>query len=121
MGLFQILDNCGGLGAIINIVKSGLFPILQIGVPILLLIFGSIDLGKAVMSSDEKQIKEATSKLMKRAIAAVVFFLIPTLVTFIMNILASNSNGEVTGTANWADCWKNPLGNAGSGGSGENR
>lgn len=54
---------------IFRFVKFGIYPLLQIGIPIILIIMGSIDLGKAVLSSDDKEIKAATGKLVKRAIA----------------------------------------------------
>ena len=47
-----------------------------------------IDLGKAVVSNDEKAIKSATGSLVKRAIAAVVIFFIPTMVGAIFNIVS---------------------------------
>ena len=37
--------------------------IFKIVIPVLLIIFGMIDLGKAVVASDEKDIKTATSSL----------------------------------------------------------
>ena len=48
--------------SIIGILKTVL-KIMQIGIPVLLIIFGTIDLGKAVMAGDEKEIKAATSIL----------------------------------------------------------
>ena len=42
--------------SIIGILKTVL-KIMQIGIPVLLIIFGTIDLGKAVMAGDEKEIK----------------------------------------------------------------
>lgn len=101
MELFQILDNCGGLGPIVKVV-SGLFDILKIAVPIILLIMGAIDLAKAVLASDDKEIKAATSKLTKRAIAAAAVFFSVTIVDVIMGMV---------GDQKWKDCWK------GSGGS----
>ena len=70
---------------------------------------GSIDLGKAVMSSDDKEIKGATSKLIKRAIAAVAIFLIPFLVSLLMNLFGSAELPDNVNTDNqtWSDCWSN--------------
>lgn len=110
LDLVQLLDNCGGIGPVINLIKNGIIPIFQIGIPILLIVFGSIDLGKAVMSSDDKEIKGATSKLIKRVIMAVVVFFVPFIVTLVMNIVAENSAGEAEGSTNWADCWNDPMG-----------
>ena len=35
-----INDGCGGLRPIVAIIKNGVFPIVQIGIPILLIVFG---------------------------------------------------------------------------------
>ncbi len=108
LNLVQILaDACQGIGPIVHLIRDGVMPIVQIGIPILLIVYGSIDLGKAVMSSDDKEIKGATSKLIKRAIAAVVIFFIPFLVTLIMNVAANNSDNEAKNANNFANCWTN--------------
>lgn len=107
MDLLQILagDRCNGLLPVVRFVRKGIFPIIQIGVPIILIIMGAIDLGKAVLSSDDKEIKGATSKLIKRCIAAVAVFFVVTIVTLLMNLFTSADTG-VEGTASWAGCWE---------------
>lgn len=95
MDFFLLLDNCGGLGEVVKVVK-GLFDIIKIAVPIILLIMGAIDLAKAVLASDDKEIKAATSKLTKRAIAAVAVFFSVTIVDVVMGIV---------GDKKWKDCW----------------
>ncbi len=70
--------------------------ILQIGIPIALLIFGTIDLGKAVMAGDEKEIKGATNLLIKRVIAA--------LAVFLLFLVVSVVTGWVGGDE-WKTCW----------------
>ncbi len=80
---------------IIGLIKKILL-ILQIGIPIILLVFGTIDLGKAVMAGDEKEIKAATGALLKRAIAAVAVFLLVLLVSIV--------TGWVGGDE-WKACW----------------
>lgn len=90
------MDVCeGGLRDIVGIVKI-LLKVLQIGIPIVLLVFGTIDLGKAVMAGDEKEIKAATSLLLKRAVAAVAVYL--------LFIVISMVTGWVGGKE-WVDCW----------------
>ena len=61
--------------------------IFKIVIPILLIIFGMVDLGKAVISSDDKAISKSVSSLLKRFIAAVVIFFVPTIVYAIFNVL----------------------------------
>lgn len=88
---------------VIQFIKKGVFPIIQIGIPIILIVMGSIDLGKAVLSSDEKEIKGATGKLVKRAIAAVAVFFVTTVVSLLMGMFAKT---DVDGdTTSWKTCW----------------
>ena len=81
--------------SLIGIAKKILL-ILQIAIPIALLIFGTMDLGKAVMAGDEKEIKSATGILIKRVIAAVAVFLLILIVSVV--------TGWVGGDE-WKACW----------------
>ena len=83
--------------------------IFKIVIPLLLIILGMIDLGKAVVSNDDKEVKNATSKLAKRAVAGVVIFFIPTLVGFIFNIVGGFSDVKSTYDG-CKSCIVNPLG-----------
>ena len=105
--LFQIgaVDSCGGLLPIVKVIKKGVFPIVQLGIPILLILLGTIDLGKAVISSDEKEIKAAQSRLIKRFIYAALVFFVTTLVSVLMNIVATGG-AEDANTTKWEDCWR---------------
>ena len=94
-----------GLDPIVRIIKKGVFPIVQIGIPILLIVFGTIDLGKAVISSDEKEVKQAQSRLIKRCIYAAAIFFIVTLVTLVMSLVATGADNNSGDTAGWAECW----------------
>lgn len=107
MNLFQIMDDaCGGLLPVVKFVRKGVFPVIQIGIPILLILMGTIDLGKAVMSNDDKEIKGATGKLIKRAIAAVAVFFVTTLVSVVMGWLGNTDDADVEANGNsWKQCW----------------
>lgn len=96
---------CGDILPIIKIIKNGVIPIIQIGIPILLILMGSIDLGKAVISSDDKAIKESTSRLVKRCIAAIAIFFVVTIVTLLTNLITRNA-GDEYGAGDWSTCWK---------------
>ena len=101
--LFQIMDDsCGGLLPVVQFIRRGVFPVIQIGIPILLILMGTIDLGKAVMSNDDKEIKGATGKLIKRAIAAVAVFFVVTLVSVVFSWLGKTDIGDQNG---WVKCW----------------
>lgn len=107
MDLVQILKCPEGLDSIFKFIKFGVYPIIQIGIPILLIVMGSIDLGKAVLSSDDKEIKGATSKLIKRVIMAVAIFFVVTIVTLVMNLFANvDDSDELGNTTGWKACWE---------------
>lgn len=66
--------------------------VFKIAIPILLIVFGMIDLGKAVIASKEDAIQKATESLIKRLIAGVVIFFIPFLVGAVFNLIDSFSD-----------------------------
>ena len=117
MNIVQVLDttvnpedNCRGFGFIVRIIKNGLFPILQIGIPIILIVLGTLDLGKSVISSDDKAVKEAQSKLIKRCIYAILVFFIVTLVNLVFSMVGTIAGDDAPGLQSWSACWSNPDG-----------
>ena len=99
----MILDvSCNDLGFILRI-AGYIFNILQWVIPIILILFITIDFAKAMLANDEKKMKEATSKAVKRLIYAVILFLIPTLVKFTFRALDNNT--RISGTTNWIGCF----------------
>lgn len=102
--MIYFIDYCDDLGPVISILKA-VVGIFQFGIPILLIIFGMIDLGKAVIAGKEDEMKKAQGTLIKRVIYAVAVFLVVTLVVFVMNIVAGS--GVENGGQSWKDCWDN--------------
>lgn len=96
-------SDCGGLLPLVRVIRKGLFPLIQIIIPIGLIIYGTIDLGKAVIASDEKEVKAAQSRLIKRFIYAALIFFVVTLVSALMSIIATGGEGD---TNSWSDCWR---------------
>ena len=82
---------------IMNLVKK-ILRIVQIAVPIALIIFGTIDMAKAVIAGDEKKMKEAQKPFIKRIVSAIIVFLIPFIVNLVMNLVTTSNNA-------WRDCW----------------
>ena len=79
---------------------EGLFPqvisivvtVIKIGVPILLIILGMIDLGKSVMAQKEDEIKKSQSLFIKRLIAAILVFLVVFIVQIVVRFIAPDEN-----------------------------
>ena len=105
LDLFQIgaIDSCNGLLPLVKVIKKGLFPIVQLGIPILLIVLGTFELGKAVISSEEKEVKAAQSRLVKRFIYAALVFFVATIVSVLMSIVSQGGEGDTT---SWENCWR---------------
>jgi len=76
----------------------GLVNLVKVIIPILLVAFGMIDLAKAVIGNDEKVMKEAQNKFIKRIIYAVIIFFIVAIVQLIFGTLASASEKSSSGS-----------------------
>ena len=63
--------------------------VFKISVPILLIVLGTLDFGKAVLAQEESDMKKAQNKFIKRIIIAIVILLIPTLLKVILDIANS--------------------------------
>lgn len=97
--------DCDTLKPVINLVKSVL-GLIQFGIPIVLILMGTIDLGKAVMSSDDKEVKAAQGRLIKRCLYAVMIFFVAFLVNLIMGIVGeSGVSGNEKSAESWTACW----------------
>ncbi len=79
------------VGTVVNIMK--------IAIPIIIVLFAIIDLGKAVMAGEEKEIKEAQKMLIKRIIYGVVIFFVVTIVQAVFGLVSDNWAGESS------KCW----------------
>ena len=86
-----------------------IITLIKIGIPILLVIFGMLDLGKAVMAGKEDEMKKFQGALIKRVIYAVVVFLVITIVQLVMT-LVSEVDSDVDNQS-WYQCLY-PSGNA---------
>lgn len=93
------LYKCGNLA----FEFSGTFPylvhtaivIIKIVVPILLIIFGMLDLSKAVIAAKEDEIKKGQQTFIKRAIAAVIVFFVIQIVQLLVGFI-SNGDPDIT-------------------------
>lgn len=85
--------------------------ILKILIPIVIIVLGSIDLGKAVVSSDDKAIKSASSKLLKRVVLGIIIFFVPLIIKFIFSMISLVSEDMRNDYMNCIDCLTDPYNN----------
>ena len=94
--------TCGALGSdvaidtkIVDVVHVIILAI-QIFVPIVLVIYGMLDLAKAVMGQKEDEIKKGQQTFIKRIIAAAIVFFVITIVKMVLSFLAGGTeNGSI--------------------------
>ncbi len=86
------------------------FFILKIVIPMILIILGIIDFGKAVLSSDDKSIKDAAMTLAKRLIAGVIIFFIPTVINVVFSYISGFSEDMQADAMNCINCLTSPNG-----------
>ena len=93
--LFNILA-CGGKipDEIASLIQS-IVTLIQVGIPIILVIMGMLDLGKAVTSQKDDEIKKAQSLLIKRLIYGVLIFLVVAIVKFALGLVGDNAGAAI--------------------------
>ena len=101
-------EYCTQLAPVINLAK-GAVTLLQSGIPIALIIFGMIDLGKAVIAGKEDEMKKAQGTLIKRFLYAILIFFVVTLVSFAMQLVGGSFDEETDAnkSTSWIQCWDN--------------
>lgn len=94
-------------GGIVGVVHLAVMAI-QVVVPILLIIWGMLDFAKAIIGQDEDKIKAGQKTFIKRLVAAVVVFLIVTIVQLAIT-LAGSVGGEANNANNAWTCAKSLI------------
>lgn len=117
--MLQVLANvsCNGveIPEILPNVVHMVVTIIKIAVPIGLIIFGMMDLGKAVMASKEDEIKKAQQLFIKRIISAVLVFFVVAIVQLVFSVLSSadsktNPTFEGNNITSCMNCFLNGAG-----------
>lgn len=88
---FNNFCNEEGVHKTVKFLGYGLY-IVKIMVPILLIIFGSIDFGKAIVSSNQDAIQKTSKILIIRIIIGIVIFLLPTIINYVFKIAGNDEN-----------------------------
>ena len=105
MELMQILDFCAETKNIWILIGK-IVRIVLIVIPIIIVLLGTFDLGKAVMAVEDKEIKEAQKMFIKRLVYGVIIFFIPYLVAGVYSLFdgMSTEGGDTNEGTNL--CWK---------------
>lgn len=109
--MFSILADTVGCGNIKEIdamlpqTISTVISLIKVIIPVILIIFGMLDLGKAVAAQKEDEIKKGTKTFFARLVAAIVVFFVVSIVQLAFSLVG----GNVENDNNWKcfDCFVN--------------
>ena len=86
--------TCGNglitMDRIVPDIISLIVNLIKIGIPVLLIIFGMLDLGKAVMAQKEDEIKKSQQMFLKRLLSAALVFFVVVIVQVVFNLVAKS-------------------------------
>ena len=100
--------NCAGVEVPTQLtgIVSLVINIIKIGVPIILVVLGMIDMGKAVASQKEDEIKKGQKILLSRCIAAGITFFVVAIVQLLVGLV---TKGTAQATGETDDIWSNCI------------
>ena len=98
-------NNTAALWGLLGIVITAI----KIAIPIILIVFGMLDMGKAVTAGKDEEIKKSLKTFLFRAIAAVLVFFIPSIVGLIMQTVNASVDDD-NGYCGYSKCIKNVTG-----------
>jgi surface polysaccharide O-acyltransferase-like enzyme len=76
-------------------ITKTIINLIKIAIPVLLVIFGMLDLGKAVMAQKEDEIKKGQQTFLKRLLAAAIVFFVVFIVQFVIDIVARDEEENI--------------------------
>ena len=104
--MINYLDVCGtylggaGIPSNLAYIIYLIVRLIQVVVPILLIVWGMLDLGKAVMAQKEDEIKKGQQTFIKRLIAAAIVFFVVSIVTLLIGLVGGNDGQGIMGCVN---------------------
>ena len=92
--MYFLAEFCAETKDIWNLVGK-ILGVFKIVIPLLVIIYGMIDLGKAVVASDDNEIKKSAKHLLIRIIAGICVFFVPTVVGFAFTLANNTDDGKL--------------------------
>lgn len=109
VALAEEINVCSGQSLRAFQIIGYLIYVAKMVIPLLLIILGSIDLAKGVIATNEKPNKDSLMAFVRRLIIAVIVFLIPTVLDFLLSFV-DGVNNTMDKYSVCTTCLLNPLG-----------
>ncbi|MGM9849682.1 MAG: hypothetical protein ACI31V_02150 [Bacilli bacterium] len=98
--ILDVNEICSKINSDLATFIHNIIILIKIAVPIVLVLFGMLDLGKGVLASKEDEIKKGQSAFIKRLLAGVVVFFMISIVQLVISLIDKDSNGDFWTCAN---------------------
>lgn len=94
------ITSCGGgmltkIPTMLPKVISIIYTIIQIAVPVVLVIMGSLDLMKGITAGKDDEMKKGQQLFVKRLISAALIFVVFIIVKLLISVVADNSASNI--------------------------
>lgn len=93
-------EICSTIDPELSTFVHNIILLIKLAIPIILVLFGMLDLGKGVIASKEDEIKKGQNTFIKRLIAAAIVFFMVSVAQLVTNIIDRESSGEFWSCAN---------------------
>lgn len=88
----SISGFCSETATLLQFIGYGLL-VFKIAIPVVIIILGIVDFGKAVVAEKSDDVKTYAKRLLWRLIAGIIIFFVPNIVTWVFGLVAEyNSN-----------------------------
>lgn len=92
LGIFTNITDCESiLGAELTDVLKDIYRFIQIAVPILVTALSTLDIVRAVIAQEDKDMEAAKSKAIKRVIIGLAFFFVPIILDVLLDFAGISS------------------------------
>lgn len=100
----KVEDSCDGFSDYIDVklpdTVHKIILLIQIAVPVVLVIFGMLDLFKGITAQKEDEIKKGQQTFVKRLLAAALVFFVVLVVKLLIGFVAGDDKASITNCAN---------------------
>jgi len=98
--ILDVSEICSRIDPDLATFVHNIITLIKIAVPVVLVIFGMLDLAKGVMASKEDEIKKGQQTFIKRLLAGVIVFFMFSITQLVISLIDKESNGQFWECAN---------------------
>ena len=90
--ILDVSEICSKMDPDLATFVHNIITLIKIAVPVVLVVFGMLDLGKGVVASKEDEIKKGQQTFIKRAIAGILVFFVIAIVKFLFSQISGDGD-----------------------------